>query len=119
MHRLTAIFLTAVFILWLIPLGIFIAPSKEQLLCGGQRAVCLCSGKTAKTAVDNTVGEVTVKSSGAPQKEQNPSGGGVHSFTLAARNIIEPNLLLASVLKTNLSLYSDPSLSSLEHVPKV
>lgn len=99
-------------------MGVFIAPSKEKMLCGGQRAVCLCSGKVAKTTVDNTLGEVTVKSSGAPQKEQNPSGRGVHSFNLAERNIVEPNMLLASVLETNLSLYSDPALSSLEHVPK-
>ncbi len=118
MKRLVSIAIVAIFLLWLLPLGIFIKPSQEKILCGGQRAVCLCSGKVAKAAVENSLGEVTVKSTGAPQKEQNPSSGGVHLFTIAHRDIIEPNMRLARALNTHISLYSDPSLSSLEHVPK-
>src|SRR5262245_15978819 len=43
MFRLIRTILAFVFLLWLLPLGIFIAPSKEKLLCDGQRAICLCS----------------------------------------------------------------------------
>jgi hypothetical protein len=43
MRRWISLILLVVFFSWIVPIGVFIAPSKEKLLCDGQRAICLCS----------------------------------------------------------------------------
>lgn len=118
MSRLISIIVIGIFILWLIPLGVFISPSKEKLLCGGQRAVCLCSGKMTNASVDNTGFGVTVKPAGAFENEQNASGGACHPFTLAHNGVQLSQDKFHPSIEAR-SFYSDPSLSSLEHVPKV
>ena len=36
------------FTVWIMPLGAFITPEKEEKACNGQRAICLCSQLLAK-----------------------------------------------------------------------
>lgn len=82
-----------IFILWLIPMGIFIAPAKEKLLCDGQRAICMCSKTSSvKSKIDAESG-IVVKAVPSAQKESSSSVG---NYFLAA--VFEnTNPLLSSV----------------------
>ena len=72
------------FIFWLMPLGRFIAPSKEQQACGGQRAICLCSLNMAKPSA-KMEGAQYSRTAAAPQKSM--SAGASHDLECASMDL--------------------------------
>lgn len=68
MKKLLSISITFIFLIWILPLGAFIAPAKEGLACAGQRAICLCSHLLAKAQNGIKAKQLIINSS-APQKE--------------------------------------------------
>ncbi len=69
-----------VFLIWILPLGIFIKPSQEKVACNGQRAICLCTHRLGKPVAKSAA----YKGIGAAQKKHNEAGGAGLDF-LAAR----------------------------------
>ncbi|OGX26431.1 MAG: hypothetical protein A2787_06935 [Omnitrophica WOR_2 bacterium RIFCSPHIGHO2_01_FULL_48_9] len=68
------------FSIWLIPLGAFIAPSREVKVCGGQRAICLCS-RNFKSPAPASAGKMWGKG-GRAQKDPGAYGAASHDFIL-------------------------------------
>jgi hypothetical protein len=115
MLRLRNILVVIVFVLWILPLGVFIKPTDEKKVCGGQRAICLCShiikGK------DDRSKKIILAHPPSPEKENAPSGGNNGQFL--AVNVNNPNpLLSAKLLHHTPNLYSLIVCKSIEHVPK-
>jgi hypothetical protein len=116
MQRLTATVSTFAFLLWILPLGVFIAPSKEKILCGGQRAICMCShGGHHKHSLPAT-GYSFEKSD--DQKEE---GSGFASSTHyeAAVQLRDPGLAASRHGSDPQTLRQLLVLRPVEHVPKV
>jgi hypothetical protein len=115
MRRLITISLITIFMFWLIPLGVFIAPSKEKLLCDGQRAICMCSHPSSMGKKQEDMGKTLVKAVSPAQKESSTSAG---SFFLAPK--VQNNLQTLSVgfFSRHKSFYSLVVCKSIEHVPK-
>lgn len=116
--RQAVLSLTALlFLIWILPLGIFIAPSKEKIGCNGQRAFCMCSHMTTKQQ-QNDAGKTVYKGSSDSQKEQNGAGGSSHYFLPAQKK--DQDYLQFSLYDQKQSLlYSLLSARPIEHVPKV
>lgn len=106
-----------VFFVWLLPLGIFIKPSQEKIACGGQRAICLCSHQQAKLKANPVEGYGFQNPSGV-NKEANASGGGVH-YHFAVYHPVRSALNSLSFENSAILAYRNPSLKSIEHIPKV
>ncbi len=81
MNKFFNSFLIFCLCLWLIPLGRFIDKSKEATLCGGQRAVCLCSANLLKSKVDPG-SKIELTRSATSSTEKSPSGGAGHEFAV-------------------------------------
>jgi hypothetical protein len=114
--RQVAVFITVLFFIWILPLGVFIKPSQEKVACGGQRAICLCSHTEAKVKSTPVKGYGFHKSA-ENNKEASASGGTGHSY-LAAHHLLQ-KLLTALVLNESTYLaYRNPFVSSIEHIPK-
>ena len=117
MQRAVSSLLVIFFILWILPLGYFIKPSQEKIVCDGQRGMCMCSVHFAHKSPSNPLNGITSINPNA-NKEAPSSGGG-------AGNYFESNLSVISVVHS--SILPDfhvefiPSLqfiSPIEHVPR-
>lgn len=118
MKKTALSFITIVFVLWLLPLGVFIKPAQEKTACGGQRAICLCSHRGEAAAKAKPMeASTTYKSAAASQKEAVPAGGAAHYF-VAAQTVDAQMLIAAACLEQQYLHYKDPFLSTLDHVPK-
>ncbi len=106
------------FILWILPLGFFIKPAQEKTACGGQRAVCMCSHDYAK-ADTKPINGFQFKAQSNSSKETAPFGGGAGNLYLAV-NVFSQTAQPVLALNDQLFLaYRNPSLKSIEHIPKV
>ena len=114
MRRFLSIFFVNVFTLWLVPLGIFIAPSKEKLLCDGQRAICLCSHAPLMSKKSDN-GKTVIKASPAAQKESSPSAAYYHLASHARDLQDNRSSFYSSRHKTSYNLLV---CKPVEHVPK-
>lgn len=106
------------FFIWILPLGYFIKPSQEKIACDGQRAICLCSQKQAKTK-SSPISGYGLKASSDANKETSASGGGAGHYYLAAHLPIQNGLSVRALNDSIILAYRNPFLSSIEHVPKV
>ncbi len=86
MRRILTSLILVVFVIWLLPLGIFIKPAQEKMACNGQRAVCLCTNLLKKAQAKGFVASTVVRNTSS-QKEFS-SGGASHYFTLALRSVL-------------------------------
>ncbi len=115
MSRIFSIFILLAFFVWIIPLGAFIKVSQEVKVCGGQRAICLCSinflptqSKTIKPILTN---------SGQVNKESSASGGANREFSVD-KFIFNPTIKSEYFLSSDLILTTALFIKAIEHVPK-
>lgn len=115
MRRYVGILTILLFFIWILPLGAFIRPDQEKKACNGQRGICLCSHAKARVKASGKI--LLTKSTGAPHKEENGSGGGNQYFLTALDSLknIGPN---TTFLREAASFYTCLFFHSLEHVPK-
>jgi hypothetical protein len=104
------------FFIWILPLGVFVLPSREKMFCGGKRAICLCSHLITKQAAKQTR-ETVYKGSAETQKEHNGPGGANHHFLLIRRNN-PTHQYPASHIQQQAFFYSLLVCRSVEHVPR-
>ena len=107
----------ALFFIWVLPLGVFIGPSQEKTACNGQRAMCLCSHIQAK-AKSGPVQSVGLKANSDSNKESSASGGAAGHYYLAAHLFVQNNLNQSAVTDPAFLAYCNPSIRSVEHIPK-
>jgi hypothetical protein len=101
MKKLVPALAVLCFLSWLLPLGRFIDPSKEAKVCGGQRAICLCSHQ--HRAHKPLEGVVFTTTSSASQEQ---SGfGSCHDFEIAKAVLIGASAESLDYF-SNTSLYS-------------
>ncbi len=109
--------LLIVFCLWLIPLGQFISQNRQDEVCGGQRAICMCYAKAPMKSSTSPF-KFTTNQGSSNQKEVPSSGAGGNHYVQIAT---------VPLIMNSSAVYPDPiaSLPSLlfirgiEHVPKV
>jgi hypothetical protein len=114
--KFTAIILSFLFLIWLLPLGVFIKPSQEKIACAGQRAVCMCSSTQVKVKA-NPLESNGLKRASASQKEAAASSGAGHYF-LAAQHLLQKTDDRVRENYALLLAYRNPSLKAIEHIPK-
>jgi hypothetical protein len=117
MRYLVSVLTALLFFIWILPLGFFIKPYQEKVACGGQRAICLCSNMQAKVK-SNPIEGFGLKANSSSNKETNASGGGTGHYYLAAHLPIQDNLAMLALNDSMLLAYRNPSLRSIEHIPK-
>ena len=117
MLKFVSVFVLSSFLLWILPLGVFIKPSQEQLSCGGQRAICLCRHLDANSQL-KTVGKILFQNSVSAQKDDGASGGSSHFF-LTAEIYKQLACVGASVVGDDTLPHLNPFSKSIEHIPKV
>lgn len=108
------ILITVAFILWIVPLGVFIKAADEKKVCGGQRAMCLCSHTTQ--GHKDAAKKIIVNYPSGTEKETSSSGGG-ENF-LAAQFSNKCILSAFNFFFCTPNLYSFVIAKSVEHVPK-
>ena len=114
--RLIYFIICIVFIAWLLPLGVFIKPSEEQIACGGQRAICMCHMQTAK-AKQSIPGVFILTANQGSHKETHSSVSGSNYYVAAHQDV----LLIAKVFDPfDVSSHAIALLAArgIEHVPK-
>jgi len=116
MSKLTTSLLLTSFILWILPLGIFIKPSQEKFACDGQRAMCMCRVMMHKSS-DKVITGIVLKVGTSTNKEN--SSGGASNYFMSAKQIIVPNLKSTLFFKNQKLYYINPCLNALEYVPKI
>ena len=116
MQRFLSGILSVVFLLWLLPLGVFIVPSKEKSFCDGQRAICLCSHHSALAPKADS-GKVIVKINGGVPKEETSSFG-ASLYDTSAHLLRRPNLQAFNYFLRQKNLYRLLLVCPIEHVPK-
>ncbi|MDP2652900.1 MAG: hypothetical protein Q8Q08_02590 [Candidatus Omnitrophota bacterium] len=103
------------FCAWLLPLGIFVSPSKEDKVCGGRRAVCLCTHASADQSGGQQNKGVTLSKPGIPKDSE--SSGGSHFFLRPMGDDRGP--FGSRLFDENTAVsFQQPFLRSIEHVPK-
>lgn len=118
MKKYISILISILFFIWILPLGVFIEPSQEQIACGGQRAICLCR-HWDKRVQPNVLTQISLKNFNAgTSKEESSSSGGNHYY-LSVTGASHNGLLQLSAFSDQTSLYSFRYYQSIEHVPKV
>ncbi len=118
MRRHAALLTICLFLIWILPLGIFIKPSQEKITCDGQRAICMCHHMEAKVKRSPIEGYGFKGNSGS-NKESSASSGGAGNYYLAS-NTQTQNVLNVFLLNREMLLAeAKPFLPSIEHVPKV
>ena len=117
MLRIFSLFSAAVFLSWLLPLGVFIAPSQQKWVCGGQRAICMCESIPKKALSKNSLSGESVKAVSGVQKDQRGPTGASYAF-IASHDPFD--WVSQSVFSNDRieSHYLNPSLIILDHVPK-
>ena len=114
MRRPVAYVLLILFVIWILPLGAFIDPSKEDKACGGQRAICLCSHLIAKHGGTH---KLMMLVNPGTHKEEGPSGGASHDFLAAVgTSLRDPSF--GSIVFEKFPAYQFFASRNIEHVPK-
>ena len=116
MKRFLLLFLLFGFLLWILPLGYFIKPSQEHLVCDGQRAFCMCCMMKPKVADKAMEAGVSLKAGTSTGKESSSGGG---NYFVSTKPIVMINLHLASVIENPFLAYKNPFLASVDYVPKI
>jgi len=118
MRRFVAVSIIFMFFAWILPLGIFITPSKEKLFCGGQRAICLCSHSAGGAlAKKNQSGETVMKVSPSANKEATGSFfSGQYDF--AVNLFDKKNGKVSLYFSHHRNFYQLLVCKSIDHVPK-
>ncbi len=117
MRKIVLSITALLFLIWILPLGIFIKPSQEKLACNGQRAICLCSHLMAKQLA-KTTGKPIYKGGGTTeQKEHSAPGGSSHYFSVAQKKN-QINKHFSFYHQQQSCLYSLLVARSIDHVPK-
>ncbi len=111
----TRILIIVVFLLWLIPMGIFITPSKEKMACGGQRAICMCSHAASMSSNSQKTTHRVYKAVPTPQKESSSSG----SYFLSAIFRNDNPLVIKLSFFIHENFYNLAVYRSIDHVPKI
>ncbi|MCB9771606.1 MAG: hypothetical protein H6754_03565 [Candidatus Omnitrophica bacterium] len=108
------IFIVFAFVLWILPLGVFIKPIDEKKVCDGKRAICMCSHMVkTKTGAAKKFLKVHV-----PISEKDTSSSGSSNYLAAELKDI--NSFSGSQFLNHIpNLYSFAVSKSVEHVPKV
>ena len=115
MSRIFSILTLPAFFLWIIPLGVFIKTSQEGKICGGQRAICLCSANFHNKPVKNI--KPMLVNAGQVSKESSSSSG-------ANREFFTAKFFLNTLFTQQTFCLLDPHptaalfIKSIEHVPK-
>jgi hypothetical protein len=117
MKRILLSFLFISFILWILPLGVFIKPSQQELACDGQRAICMCHVMMPKSSDKAMEAGMALKAGSSTNKENSSGGGG--NYFVSSKPMITLNLHAASVFDDQHLSYMSPFLVTLENVPKV
>ncbi len=105
------------FLIWLLPLGVFIKSSNEKVACDGQRAVCMCHHSMVK-ATSNSIEGFGFKNNSGSNKESSTPGGGAGNYFLAS-NVSPRNVLNTFIFHREILIAeAEPFLRSIEHVPK-
>ncbi|MFA5117446.1 MAG: hypothetical protein WC695_01180 [Candidatus Omnitrophota bacterium] len=116
--RLSVVALIFLFFIWILPLGVFIKPSQEKLVCGGQRAICLCGSRPGQTKTAPTQQRGCLQIKVTTSEEDGVSGSGAGNYYLAA-NLSGGESLNAFTFEHSTNVpYLEPFLKSIEHVPK-
>ena len=113
--RLTAVSLTILFFIWILPLGVFIKPFQEKLACDGQRAICMCSHLMAKQAVQNDGKAFSKVGGGAQSEKDNSFSSGMCFFFRDNKNLISNQI--SSYLQQKLLLHSFLVVRPIDHIP--
>ncbi len=121
-HKLTkkvvSLLVSILFFIWILPLGAFIAPEKEEAACNGQRGICLCSHLIAKHVAETVAQAGSVfKSGGAAQKEKNGFSS-LNDF-LVLKQSFSHNILIKACSKELASSYQYAFIRPIDHIPKV
>ncbi len=114
--RCVSVLVLFLFFVWIIPLGAFIDPSKEDKACGGQRAICLCSLHLEKNQNRNHAPKIAITNPGV-NKESRPAGGASHDFLLSKRDLLK-NSSNSFYLIDDIFSYQFSALRVVEHIPK-
>jgi hypothetical protein len=117
MNKLLSSFLVISFILWILPLGIFVKPSQEKLACDGQRAICMCHALVLKESDKAMEAGINLKAGSSTNKENSSAGAG--NYFVSAKPKVILNLHATSFFENQYHCYKNPFLASLEYVPKV
>ncbi len=115
--RVMCVIILLCFFIWILPLGAFIRVTDEQEVCGGQRAICLCSHHLAKNK-SSSHGKVVIVNPGGVNKEAGSAGGPGHDFLLENRKDIA-NSSISNYFEKIPNLYNLLISKSIDHVPKV
>jgi len=113
-RRLISSLTFVLFFIWLLPLGIFIKPSQEKVVCDGQRAICMCHAFVPKASASAVEPGINLKA-GTSSNKENPSGG---NYFVSTKPVVILNSYLMSLFQNQFFPYKSPSLVSLEQVPK-
>lgn len=97
------------------PLGSFIDKSKEAKVCGGARAVCLCSSNIAK-AKSNEGGKIELTRSTAASTQKAPSGGANHQY-LSPQKHLDLKIAATFSASNTVTVYELLLVRSIEHIP--
>lgn len=116
MKKFIAVIISSLFLLWLLPLGVFIKPSMQKLVCNGQRAICQCSHLAGKNDSLKIPGQFVYKSSGETQKEGMSPFGSHHYLWIRYESFVDKTF--SHDFLDKVFLYSLFVLPSIEHIPK-
>ena len=113
-QKIISAFALLAFSLWIIPLGAFIKPYQEMKVCGGQRAICLCTH--LKSSVKIKGQSLIVKVPSSAEKE---TGSQLGSFWLTTEfsSLTKQFSRLSYFLQP--FLYEEVILNQQDPVPKV
>ena len=117
MKKLLIFFLAVSFILWILPLGVFIKPSLQKLACDGQRAMCMCHVMMKADSSDKAMEPAIALKAGTSTNKENSSGAS--NYFVSAKPAVILNLHSASFFENQFLSYKNPFLATLEYVPKI
>jgi len=115
MRRIISTLIIFLFFIWILPLGAFIRPEKEEKACNGQRAICLCSHLLAKHRPQQVASSLLKNGTGTAQKE---SPGSASHFFIFPDNIIRLAVNKNVFFSDDILLYISAVPRPVEHVPK-
>ncbi len=117
MRRIIASLTIYIFLIWILPLGVFIKSSLQKMACDGQRAICMCHVSFDKSKEKPLEGVALSVSAGQKNENENTSGGGINYF-IGSRTLINKDLVLARIFENESYRYRNPLLLILDPVPK-
>ncbi|MFT5169612.1 MAG: hypothetical protein ACI9F2_000279 [Lysobacterales bacterium] len=115
MNKSLTLLILLSFCLWIIPMGAYISLAQEANLCGGKRAICLCTKNTFKVK-KKVKGLSFVKSAtttSAPVNDQRVTSLFGSDFLLFVFNQKQSLFLNTKVILPTISFFKE-----IEHVPK-